>query len=102
MNDYPGAFVYLAFHFDGAVVFFDDFTYKVQAKPEPFDIMHIARRHPVEFLKNMFLMFPRDADTVIRNRNGYTLAVCSCCDCYLRYLRCIFEGIVDQIDQQTF
>src|SRR5665647_289018 len=59
--------------------------------------MGIACRHPVEFLKNMFLMFPGDADTVIRNSDCNSLVISSCGNGDLRYSGGVLESIIDEV-----
>src|SRR5665647_2945950 len=99
MNDDFCAFTDLAVNFYRAIVFVNDFLYIAETQPESFYIMGIACRHTVEFLKNVFLVFPGDANTVIRNSDGYTLAVSSGGNGDLRYPRGIFESVVNEVDK---
>src|SRR5665647_1837002 len=99
MNDDFCAFTDLAVNFNRAIVFVNDFLDIAETQPESFYIMGIACRHAVEFLKNVFLVFPGDANTVIRNSDGYSLAGSSGGNGDLRYTRGIFESVVDEVDK---
>ncbi len=99
MNDNPGAFAELAFHFDGSVVLFNYLLHIAETEAESLDIMSIACGYTVKLLKNMFQVLPGDSYAVVRHCDDNSFVVTCSCHGDLRYAGGIFQRVIKEIEE---
>src|SRR4030042_4183495 len=79
------------------VMLFNNLFHITQAESETFHIVNITRRHPVEFIKNPFLVFRGDAYAIICYLYDDLSITVKCGDQDIRFIPGIFDSVIHKV-----
>ena len=68
-----------------------------QPQSEPFHVMHVPARHPIETFKHLVLRLLRNPDSRVPNSNNKTVPLLFRVYVYIQRIMGIFDGIINQI-----
>ena len=68
-----------------------------QSQSEPFHVMHVPARHPIETYEHLVLRLFRNSDSCVPNSNNKTVTLLFRLYVYIQRIMGIFDGIINQI-----
>ena len=75
----------------------DDLPHIIQAEAKALHLMQVARRDPIEFLKDLLLLIRSDPDAVVQNTNYQLIAFITGTDLNERFAVLILKGIIQEV-----